>query len=405
MPNSLGTRKEAEAVSKIEKGVCVVTFPLGKSNYAPFLHLVDILRPRSRRLYILSGGGAKEILEAKGVGKVVSIRHESYSGPLKRAASYALTNLRFLAKVIELRKRVGLFVFFLGAESLLIPMLGAKLLRVKTVVMLAGDPGLNSLSRGDPLGRTIPVITAANFFLADVLVLYSKGTMEGVPFGRYRSKVFIGHEQFVDLEEFGPRTEFQTRAQTVGFVGRLDREKGVLNLVQAIPMVLGKVPAEFVMCGDGPLRSQIADYLGSHGLSGSVKMEGWINHAAIPGYLNQFRLLVLPSNAEGIANAALEAMACGTPVLMTKVGALAEMATDGKEIFYLDSNDPREIADKIVSVLADASRLQQVSDAAVRFVRTRFSYQSTSEIWDSLFSRLNAASARSQADKEGNTGR
>lgn len=388
MFNRLGAQKKAEAASQVAKGICIVTFPLREYNYAPFLHLVEILRPRSKRLYILSGGGAGKVLEARGVSKVISVRHGRYPGPLGRAVSYALTNLQFLTWIIKLRRRVGLFVFFLGAETLLVPMLGAKLLRVKTVLMLAGDPGLNSLSKGDPLGKTLPVLTACNFFLADVLVLYSEKTMEGVPFRKYRHKVFIGHEHFVDLDKFAPETRLETRAQKVGFVGRLDREKGILNLVQAVPMVLDKVPAEFVICGDGPLRKEIVDFLSSRGLSASVKMEGWIDHDALPSHLNEFRLLVVPSYAEGIANAALEAMACGTPVLMTKVGALAEMATEGREIFFLRSNDPQEIADKIASVLADSAGLQKVSDAAVMFVRTRFSYRSTSQIWDSLFSSL-----------------
>lgn len=385
MFNRLGTQKRAEAVSQVAKGICIVTFPLGGASYTPFLNLVEILRPRSKRLYILSGGGAKEILEARGMSKVVSIRHESYSNPLKRAVSYALTNFQFLTRIIELRKRVGLFVFFLGGESMLIPVLGARLLGVKTVVMLAGDPDLLS-AKGDPMGKIAPVLAACGFFLADILVLYSEKTMEGIPFERYRHKVFIGHEHFVDFNNFCPETKLESRAQIVGFVGRLEREKGILNLVQAIPMVLDKIAAEFVICGDGPLRKQIVDFLNSRRLSARVKMEGWINHEAIPSYLNEFRLLVLPSYSEAMGNVALEAMACGTPVLMTKVGALAEMATDGREIFFLDSNDPREIADRIASVLTDSPRLQQVSDAALGFVHARFSYRSTSQIWDSLFS-------------------
>lgn len=388
MFNHPGDQKKEVAVSQVAKGISIVTFPLGDSAYAPLLHLAEILRPHSERLYILSGGEAKKILEARGMSNVITIRHEVYLSPLKRAVSYAFTNLKFLAAIISLRKRVGLFVFFIGAESLFVPMLGAKLLGVKTVLMPAADSGRISTSRGDPLAKTLSVLTACNLFLADILVLYSENTIEGIPLGRYRHKVFIGHEHFVDLDKFGPKTRLESRARIVGFVGRLDREKGILNLIQAIPMVLDKVAAEFVICGDGPLRKEIVDFLDARGYFPSVRVKGWVNHEALPSYFNEFRLLVFPSYTEGIGNVALEAMACGTPVLMTKVGALAEIATDGRELFFLDSNDPQYIAERITSILSDSSKLMQVSEAALEFVRKRFSYQSTSQIWDTLLSDL-----------------
>ena len=393
MADHPGARKEAEAASQVAKGICIVTFPIGWSAYAPFLNLVQILRPRSKQLYALTGGGAEKMLEARGMSRVVSVSHELYSSPFRRALSYALTNLKFLVRVIELRKRVSLFVFFVGAESLLVPMLGAKLLRAKTVLMPVADPSKIYASRGDPMSKVLSRLTACNFFLADSLVLYSEKAFEGVSLERYRRKVFIGHEHFVDLDRFRPEKKLESRAQTVGFVGRLDKEKGILNLVQAIPTVLQKIPAEFVICGDGSLRKEVADFLGSRGLSGSVRLEGWVDHDALPRYFNEFRLLVLPSYTEGFPNVALEAMACGTPVLMTRVGAMVEMATDGKEIFFLDSNDPGHIAERIASILGDPSTMMRVSDTALEFVRARFSYESTSRIWDSLLSSLGATSA------------
>jgi glycosyltransferase involved in cell wall biosynthesis len=373
---------------RVQNNVCVVTFPLEAAASSPILNLVKILRPRTKSLYVISGGETDQMFQAKGMKNVASVTHRSYESPIKRAVSFALTNFQFLVRVIALRKRVGLFVFFIGGENLLIPMLGARLLGVKTLLMPAGDAGKVYMSSGDSLGKVLSVLTACSFFLADTLVLYSENTIVGIPLERYRHKIVIGHEGFIDFNRFSPTTSIAFRRQMVGFVGRLDKEKGILNLIHAIPMVLDKVPAEFVICGDGSLRRDVIDFLSSRELLPNVRIEGWINHEVLPRYFNEFRLLVLPSYTEGLPNVALEAMACGTPVLMTKVGALAEMATDGKEIFFLDSNDPQVIADSITSVLTDPSRLQQVSDAALNFVRTKFGYRSTSQAWDSLLPTL-----------------
>ena len=61
---------------------------------------------------------------------------------------YARTNLKFLSRIIKLRNEVDLFIFFIGADSLLLPMLGTKVLRVKTFVIPAADTGKISSSRG-----------------------------------------------------------------------------------------------------------------------------------------------------------------------------------------------------------------------------------------------------------------
>ena len=118
-----------------------------------------------------------------------------------------------------------------------------------------------------------------------------------------------------------------------------EREKGVLNLIQAIPLVLDKLPIDLVICGDGSLRQEIADFVSSTKQPQRIHIEGWVNHEKLPKYLNEFKLLVLLSYTETMGYVVLEAMACGTPVLMTRVGAIADLATDGKEVFFLTSND------------------------------------------------------------------
>ena len=92
--------------------------------------------------------------------------------------------------------------------------------------------------------------------------------------------------------------------------------------------------------GDGPLNDQIHEKLVRSDISGNVILTGWVRHDELPRYLNEFRLLVLPSDTEGLSNIMLEAMACGTPVLSTPVGAIPDFITDGKTGFLMENNAP-----------------------------------------------------------------
>ncbi|MDR9817328.1 MAG: glycosyltransferase family 4 protein [Candidatus Methanoculleus thermohydrogenotrophicum] len=121
------------------------------------------------------------------------------------------------------------------------------------------------------------------------------------------------------------------RPSLIGYIGRLSGEKGVQHFAQALPAVLnGREDLRVLIGGDGPLKELIEASLQKGGVTARVDLPGWISHDDLPGYLNQLRLLVLPSYTEGLPNIMLEAMACGTPVLATPVGAIPDVIIDGK---------------------------------------------------------------------------
>ena len=97
-------------------------------------------------------------------------------------------------------------------------------------------------------------------------------------------------------------------------VARLDRQKGLDQLIQVAPKFLARFPQNtLLLVGDGPLRRQLTDQVAAHGLDKSVRFAGF--RSDVPEILKACSLFVLPSHYEGMPQALMEAMASGLPVV------------------------------------------------------------------------------------------
>ena len=116
----------------------------------------------------------------------------------------------------------------------------------------------------------------------------------------------------------------------VVFAGRLVEGKGLLELLEAWPRVVRDVPqSHLVILGSGPLEAEIRGRAAVTSVGGSVHLMGEMSD--VRPYLRTAAAFVLPSRAEGLPNAMLEAMAMGLPCVATRIGPIVEMAADGKE--------------------------------------------------------------------------
>ena len=124
----------------------------------------------------------------------------------------------------------------------------------------------------------------------------------------------------------------------VSFAGRLVPEKGVSELIEAVKG-LTSVPISVLIAGEGPL----ADYVKSRE-SERVHYLGKLNSADIASLYLHSDLMCLPTRSEGFCNAVLEASACGTPSLITKVGIVDTLIEDGISGFILPAVDANTIS-------------------------------------------------------------
>jgi glycosyltransferase involved in cell wall biosynthesis len=129
------------------------------------------------------------------------------------------------------------------------------------------------------------------------------------------------------------------------FVGRLSPEKGLSTLLAAWSQLATLIP--LVIAGDGPLRATLESEVARRNLR-QVTFRGRLDTNQTRSAMKQARFLVLPSLwYEGFPMVMAESLACGTPVVGSKLGAMQEVITDGRNGLHFTTGDSTDLAEKV----------------------------------------------------------
>jgi N-acetyl-alpha-D-glucosaminyl L-malate synthase BshA len=147
--------------------------------------------------------------------------------------------------------------------------------------------------------------------------------------------------------------------------------KRVEVVMEVFRRIRHQVSARLVLIGDGPVRPDIERLAEAHGTTGDVIFVGE-RQDPVP-WLSVGDVFLLPSEQESFGLAALEAMACGTPVVASDVGGLPEIIEDGVTGYLCGPADLAEsMADRTLTLIRDADRRRAMSHAAADSVRTNY---------------------------------
>lgn len=182
---------------------------------------------------------------------------------------------------------------------------------------------------------------------------------------------------------------------------RLVERTGVELLVAAMTEVLhGHPSAQLVVTGDGPRRGAIEKQVANLGLAPSVHLLGRVSEEDLLAWYRSADLVVTPTlQLEGFGLSTAEAMSCGTPVVVTPVGANPEVAAGLGERFVTRSADPLDIAATIIDVLGDPAMLAAKRAETRSLVHPRFDWDTVAdaylEAYDDLPKRQRSPQQRS----------
>lgn len=179
----------------------------------------------------------------------------------------------------------------------------------------------------------------------------------------------------VDCDRFRPAARPANAIFTIATVARLNHMKGHRYALGAVAMLRDRgISVRYRIAGDGPDRAQIEEEIARLRLSDQVQMTGALGEADILTLLHEADALVLSSFGQGEAApvTVMEAMACGLPVICSRIGGTPDMITDGVDGFLVEQRDVAGIAACLSRLISDPDFVRGMGHAARQTALDRF---------------------------------
>ncbi len=179
----------------------------------------------------------------------------------------------------------------------------------------------------------------------------------------------------IDTERFNPKVKGRSvrtrllgksRDKLVLYVGRLSAEKNVQTLIRAAHILRGK-PIRFVVVGSGPAMRKYVHMAARYRLGDRIKFVGFVPDKELPKYYAAADLFCMPSTFETQGIVALEAMACGKPVVGADYMALKDLIKNGRNGEKFRPRDSKDCARKIEKVINNMSSYKMMVSTAEQY--------------------------------------
>jgi glycosyltransferase involved in cell wall biosynthesis len=373
--------------------ICIISPLFHKAFIPPLHHLQRIIFALSEKNRMIVYQSATIGYYAESGTDTVDVIPYTYSPHiLYRLYHYFHMNTKIVLTMWRVRGKTRIYLFF-GERGLVVPYFFGKLIGKKLLWLLPSNFQTMAYLENATITNSLKIAVqkiphALCYSLTDYPIVYSPNLIREWHLEKYAKKILIAHEHFLDFTTFAITAPLNNRPPLIGYIGRLSPEKGVLQLVQALPAIL-EDHRDLRVCigGAGQLKERIETSSEAEKISDRIDLPGWISHDDLPGYFNRFRLLILPSYTEGLPNILLEAMACGTPVLATPVGAIPDVIQDGITGFIMENNSPECIAKNVIRALNHAN-LPQIAENGRKFVEENFTFERTAGTWRDIIVKV-----------------
>lgn len=223
------------------------------------------------------------------------------------------------------------------------------------------------------------IITQPNYIDSSPYLKSYKNKIEVIPNG-------------VDVSKFKPIKVDKRDKNTIFFLSLLDefhRYKGLNYLSSALEIVKGEISdVKLIVGGEGKLMSEYKNMANSLGLKDNVEFHGFIPDEKIVEYYNKCNVFVLPSissTQEGFGIVLLEALACETPVISTKIVGVAEDVKKNNAGIIVPPKNPEALANAIIRLLQDEDMAKKMGKNGRRLVEKKYTWKRVAEMTEKVY--------------------
>jgi glycosyltransferase involved in cell wall biosynthesis len=183
------------------------------------------------------------------------------------------------------------------------------------------------------------------------------------------------------LLSIGRQRSFNTGDRPVRllFLGWLEREKGAFELIEACRQLSESRRFVLDIVGEGKASASLRELVVRYGLGETVRFRGWLKGADVESALAEADVLVLPSWAEGLPNAMVEAMAARLAVVVSAVGNIPEVVTDGREALLVPPRNVSALKAALARVIDDPVLRRHLGDAAFTLAASQWGVEQAVE--------------------------
>ena len=189
----------------------------------------------------------------------------------------------------------------------------------------------------------------------------------------------------IQASKFANQTPTSNKEPRVLFLGRLDYEKHIHNLLRAVAMLPKKLNVKVEIVGDGGEREYLENLAKELGISHNVDFRGHITDQELPKAYERATLFAMPSIAELQSIATMEAMASGRPVVAADAMALPHLVHDGDNGYLFPPDDVAAFSDRLNRVLtATQEELDRLSENSLHLIQSH-DIDTTIKIFEGLY--------------------
>jgi len=210
-----------------------------------------------------------------------------------------------------------------------------------------------------------------------------------------KHKYVIQFPGYIDIDYFLKEEQNlqKKETKTILFIGALHYLKGVHHLLEAIPRIksMGIQKIQVIIVGNGPYHSVLRELSLKLNIEEDVLFIGRKTQLEVKKYILQSDVIVLPSLSEGLGRVLIEAMACGKPVVASRIGGIPEIIKENYNGFLFQPGNVGELASKIYKVLENPKLSKKLGKNGRDFAQNFFSVEKYINGYKTLIDHLDSS--------------